>query len=41
VEREANGNVTHHRVELTTMTTNNIIVWSAKPMATSRIIVWS
>jgi hypothetical protein len=42
VELEANGGATHHRGELIAMTTNNIIVWSSKPMATMKqIIVWS
>jgi hypothetical protein len=38
---EANGNVTHHRLGLMAMTTqNNIIVWGVKPLAMSLIIVW-
>jgi NO-binding membrane sensor protein with MHYT domain len=38
---ETNGIATHHRVGLTAMTTNNIIVWGSKPMASQPIIVWS
>jgi len=41
VEFEANGIATHHRMGLTTMAMQTIIVWSSKSMAAQLIIVWS
>ena len=41
MEHETGSGASDHRLELGAMTTQNIIVWNAKPLPAHLIFVWS